>query len=248
MADIGGIGVSQLARLDELLAGVEGGVPAVVEVHHTPHAVAFHRLHNALGVLAGGGQGFLDEQVPLVIGKAAGDVGVGKVWCDDGHGVDVGLFRHLVVVGIDLFDAEFIGDGLSPLTVHVTDGHRLGIAVLPIDIGVGPAPGAGAYDTHFNFLFHHSFTLIPSKILRTIESALDGARRHTGDQMLLEQPEDDDHWDGDHDGPGHQRAPVGVVLPLEAGDTDGERPVAVAAQQDAGEHVFVPTGDEGEDG
>ena len=65
--------------------------------------------------------------------------------------------------------------------------------------------------------------------------------------MLLEQPEDDDHWDGDHNGPGHQRAPVGVVLPLEAGDTDGERPVAVAAQQDAGEHVFVPTGDEGED-
>ena len=35
--------------------------------------------------------------------------------------------------------------------------------------------------------------------------------------------------------------------PWEAGDTDGERPVVVAAQQDAGEHVFVPTGDEGED-
>src|SRR5215203_2477505 len=77
-------------------------------------------------------------------------------------------------------------------------------------------------------------------------SSLDGARRQTGDDMLLREEENDDRGqDGERD-EGEDQVPVGRVLSLIGHDAERPWIKVIAVEEDQRQQVGVPALDEGD--
>ena len=144
------------ARGDKLLDGVEGRIPAVVQIDHGAHAVFFDRLDHPHHIVAGRRQRLFNDHMLARLRAGDRDVSMGKIGRHDGDGVAIGFFQHLVIVGIDLRNAELFGKRVGALQIQIADCDGLCPVVLPVDVCMGLTPEACAHDCHFDHFFCHA--------------------------------------------------------------------------------------------
>src|SRR5881394_1013364 len=77
-------------------------------------------------------------------------------------------------------------------------------------------------------------------------SVLDGSGRHTGGDVALGQDQDQRGRQGGHDGGGHDRVPLLVVVADVVVDAEGDRPQIAAAVKGVGEDEVGPGPQEAE--
>jgi hypothetical protein len=75
----------------------------------------------------------------------------------DVHHIDVGIFEHLVVVGVALLDVEGVADGIELILAALANGVHIGIRVILVD-GDELCPEAQAGYGNID-LFIHLFAL-----------------------------------------------------------------------------------------
>jgi len=78
-----------------------------------------------IGGFEGGRHRFLDEDVLAGLRRLLRDLGVQVVRRADAHGVDVGVFDQLAIVGVRLPDGELLGEVPDSGGGHVGDGDEV---------------------------------------------------------------------------------------------------------------------------
>ena len=107
--------------VDELAGLAVLGVERVGRGAHEDHALPLGLLDERVGLLQGGGKGFLAQQVPAAAEDPHGGLGVHGDGGEVRHGLDAVVAQHLVERFVNGVDAESLGDALRVLGHDIRD-------------------------------------------------------------------------------------------------------------------------------